>query len=386
MNQPRSQGRGFSGAVADFRQKVLDAWDLQPILVPFYALILSFIVGGILIAIIGINPIEAYWALLRGMFGSTDRIAGSIARSVPFIGSALALAFAFRAGLFNIGAEGQLLVGGVTAAWVGTWVFLGDLPGILAIPIILLAGAAGGAIWGGIPGVLRARTGAHEVISTIMLNSIGLFMVRWIVNSRDPVILRDVNASVPRTEPIADTAVLPELVDSQPNLHLGLFVMIAVCIGLAFVIRRTTFGFETTTVGTNPDAAHYSGISVQRIIILAMALSGAFAGLAAASEVSGTNQFFQPGTFAFIGFDGIAIALLARSNPIAIIPAAFLWGSLLSGAPLMQQEADVSIDVVRIIQAMVLLFVAADAIVRYIFRLKGDQTPHIDTAATGWTG
>jgi simple sugar transport system permease protein len=361
-----------------------EAWSLQPVLVPLYALLLSFIVGGILIAIIGINPFEAYWALLRGMFGSTDRIAGSIARSVPFIGSALALSFAFKAGLFNIGAEGQLLIGGVTAAWVGTWVFLGDLPGIIAIPIILLGGAVGGAIWGGIPGVLRARTGAHEVISTIMLNSIALFMVRWIVNSRDPVVLRDATASVPRTEPIAGSAVLPELVDSQPNLHFGLFVMIALCIVVSFVLRRTTFGFETITVGTNPHAAHYAGISVPRIIILAMTFSGSFAGIAAASEVSGTNQFFQPGTFAFIGFDGIAIALLARANPLAIPVAALLWGSLLAGAPLMQQEANVSIDVVRIIQAMVLLFVAADAIVRYIFRLRGEQTQLIDTASSGW--
>ncbi len=384
MNQPQTAGNGAGGALADLRRKILDAWDLQPVIVPFYAVLLSFIVGGVLIAIIGINPFEAYWALLRGMFGSGDRIAGSIARSVPFIGSALALAFAFRAGLFNIGAEGQLLVGGVTAAWVGTWMFLGDFPGIIAIPVVLLAGAIGGAVWGGIPGVLRARTGAHEVISTIMLNSVALFMVRWIVNSRDPIVLRDVEASVPRTEQIVDSAVLPELIDSQPNLHLGLFVMIAVCVALAFVLKRTTFGFETITVGTNPHAAHYAGINVQRILILAMTLSGAFAGLAAASEVSGTNQFYQPGTFAFIGFDGIAIALLARANPIAILPAAFLWGSLLSGAPLMQQEADVSIDVVRIIQAMVLLFVAADAIVRYLFRLKDRGTPHIDTATTGW--
>ena len=139
--------------------------------------------------------------------------------------------------------------------------------------------------------------------------------------------------------------------------------MIGLCFIVAFILKRTTFGFETITVGTNPFASLYSGISVNRIIILAMLLSGGFAGIAAASEVSGTNGFFQPGTFAFIGFDGIAIALLARANPIAIIPAAFLWGALLSGAPLMQQEADVSIDVVRIIQAMVLLFVAADAIV-----------------------
>ena len=365
-------------------RKAREALDLQPVLVPLYAILLSFVVGGVLIAIIGVNPFEAYWALIRGMFGTWERVAGSIARSVPFIGSALALAFAFRAGLFNIGAEGQLLVGGVTAAWVGTWAFMFDTPGIIAIPVILAAGSFGGFVWGWIPGVLRARTGAHEVISTIMLNSIALFTVRWLVNSRDPVILRDLSASVPRTKAISPTAVLPEIVNSEPNLHWGLFVMIGACFLLAFLLRRTTFGFETITVGTNPHAALYAGVNVNRIIILAMALSGTFAGLAAASEVSGTNQFFQPGTFAFIGFDGIAIALLARANPIAIIPAAFLWGSLLSGAPLMQQEAGVSIDVVRIIQSMVLLFVAADAIVRYIFRLRGEGTSHLETAPTGW--
>jgi simple sugar transport system permease protein len=379
-------GSRIDSALANFRRKILEAWSLQPVLVPLYAILLSFIVGGLLIALIGVNPFEAYWALVRGMFGSWNRIAGSVARSVPFIGSALALAFAFRAGLFNIGAEGQLLVGGVTAAWVGTWAFMFDTPSIIAIPIILSAGALGGFFWGWIPGILRARTGAHEVISTIMLNSIALFMVRWLVNSRDPVILRDLTASVPRTKAISDTAVLPEFVDSQPNLHFGLLVMIAVCFVISYVLRRTNFGFETITVGTNPHAAHYAGISVNRIIILAMAISGAFAGLAAASEVAGTNQFFQPGTFAFMGFDGIAIALLARGNPIGIMPAALLWGALLSGAPLMQQEAGVSIDVVRIIQAMVLLFVAADAIVRYIFRLRGERRHHIEAAPTGWTG
>ena len=360
-------------------------WSLQPVLVPLYAILLSFIVGGVLIALVGVNPFEAYWALLRGAFGSPERVAGSVARSVPFVGSALALAFAFRAGLFNIGAEGQLLIGGVTAAWVGTWAFMYDIPSILAVPIIIVAGFVGGALWGGIPGVLRARTGAHEVITTIMLNSIALFLTRWLVNSSDPVILRDPEASVPRTKPISESARLTELVNSDPNLHTGLFLLVATCFVVAFVLRRTTFWFETITVGTNPHAALYAGINVNRIIVLAMVLAGGFAGLAAVSEVAGTNYFFQPGTFAFIGFDGIAIALLARANPIAILPAAFLWGSLLKGAPLMQQEADVSIDVVRIIQSMVLLFVAADAIVRYIFRLKGAAGPHIDAPATGWS-
>jgi ABC-type uncharacterized transport system permease subunit len=249
----------------------------------------------------------------------------------------------------------------------------------------VFAGFVGGALWGGIPGVLRAKTGAHEVISTIMLNSIALFMTRWLINSTDPLILRDTSASVPRTAVIADGARLTELVDSEPNLHTGLLLMIGLCIVVSFVLRRTTYGFETITVGTNPHAANYAGVNVNRIIILAMVFSGGFAGLAAASEVAGTNYFFQPGTFAFIGFDGIAIALLARGNPIAIIPAALLWGSLLAGAPLMQQEADVSIDVVRVIQAMVLLFVAADAIVRYLFRLRDTGGTSLGPAATGWS-
>lgn len=362
--------------------KIREAWDLQPLLIPLYAILLSFIVGGVLIAIIGVNPFDAYWSLLRGMFGSWERVAGAFARAVPFMGSALALAFAFRAGLFNIGAEGQLLIGGVVAAWVGTWAFMSDMPGIIAIPIVLIAGFVGGFAWGWVPGILRARTGAHEVITTIMMNSIALFGVRWLVNSRDPAILRDLEASVPRTKAISPTAVLPTIVDSQPNLHWGFFVMVAVCFIVAFILQRTTFGFEVITVGTNPEAALYAGVKVGRIIILAMALAGAFAGLAAASEVSGTNGFFQPGTFAFIGFDGIAIALLARANPIAIIPASLLWGALLAGAPLMQQEAGVSIDVVRIIQAMVLLFVAADAIVRYLFRIRGDSGSSLGSAAT----
>ena len=150
--------------------------------------------------------------------------------------------------------------------------------------------------------------------------------------------------------------------------------MILVCLAVAYLLKRTNFGFETITVGINPHAAHYAGMSVKKIIILSMTLSGAFAGLAAAGEVSGTNQFYQPGHFAYMGFDGIAIALLARGNPIGIIPASLLWGSLLIGGPLMQQQAGVSIDIVKIIQSMVLLFVAADAIVRYLFRVK-DDTP-----------
>ena len=384
MNGLNNANPGISRAASQAHRFLTETWRLQPLYVSLYAILLSFVVGGVLISIIGVNPFVAYWALLRGMAGGGDELAGSVARSVPFIGSALALAFAFRAGLFNIGAEGQLLAGGITAAWVGALAWMADLPGIVAIPLILIAGTIGGAIWGGIPGALRAKTGAHEVISTIMLNSLVLFAVRWMVNSRDPVVLRDTSSTVPRTAPISDTAVLPELVDSQPSLHVGLFALVGVCFVVAFVLNRTTFGFEVGTVGLNPHASHYAGINVNRVMVASMAASGAFAGLAAASEVSGTNGFFQPGTFYLMGFDGIAIALLARTNPVAIIAAALLWGSMLSGAPLMQQEADVSIDVVRIIQALVLLFVAADAIVRYLFRIRDpDRNPLQATAIEG---
>ena len=194
-----------------------DSAHLQPVLVPLYAVVVALVVAGVVIVLIGKNPLEAYWALLRGMFGTPDRIAASLGRSTPFIGAALAVAFAFKAGLFNIGAEGQLLVGATVAAWVGTFSWLAGLPGPLLIPIILLAGIVGGGIWGGIPGFLKARTGAHEVIVTIMLNNIAILFVRWMVGSRDPVILRDMSASVPRTATLPDAGRLPELVGERTD-------------------------------------------------------------------------------------------------------------------------------------------------------------------------
>ena len=362
--------------------------ELQPVLVPIYAIVLALLAASVVILIVGGNPLEAYWALLRGMFGSADRIAASLGRSTPFIGAALAVAFAFRAGLFNIGAEGQLLVGATTAAWVGTFSWLADVPGPIAIPIIVLAGALGGALYGGIPGVLKAKTGAHEVIVTIMLNNIAVLIVTWLVNSQDPVILRDPGASVARSRPLPGSARLPEVVHTDPPVHLGFFLAISLCAFVWFVLRRTNFGFEVRTVGTNPNAAKYAGIGVGRTIIVVMVLSGAFAGLAGAGEITGTDGYLSPGVFVGIGFDAIAIALLARANPFGIILTSILWGSMLSGAGLMQQESGLSLDAVRIIQALVLLFVAADVIVRTVFRVRSAPDQGLDTThvSAGWTG
>ena len=365
---------------------IRSAFDLQPVVVPFLAVVTALVVGAIAIVAIGENPLTAYWALLRGMYGNWDRVAASLARSTPFIGASLAVAFAFRAGLFNIGAEGQLLVGATAAAWVGTWSVVRDLPGAVSIPLLLAGGALAGFLYGGIPGVLKARTGAHEVIVTIMLNAIALLYVRWLVNSQDPLLLRDPTATVPRTARIEDSARLPELVGSEPPLHVGFLLMIALAVLAWFVLQRTTFGFEVRTVGTNSAAARYAGMGVNRTIVLSLAISGGFAGLAGAAEISGTSGFLSPGVFVAIGFDSIAIALLARANPFAIIPASLLWGSMLSGAGLMQQEVGLSIDAVRIIQALVLLFVAADVIVRSIFRLRAQDRGAFEgaTLASGW--
>jgi general nucleoside transport system permease protein len=374
------------------RSRIVDAlqryFDLQPILVPICAILLAFAVGSVVILLVGENPLTAYWALIRGMAGSWDRVAASLGRSTPFIGAALAVAFAFRAGLFNIGVEGQLLVGATFAAWIGTWAIVADLPGPIAILLVLAAGTLGGALYGLIPGVLKVRTGAHEVITTIMLNNIAVLAVRWMVNSQDPLILRDTSASVPRTASLPDGARLPEFVDSTPPLHFSLLIMLGLCVFVWFVLQRTARGFEIRMVGANPHAAQYAGVGVSLVIVLVMTMSGAFAGLAGAGEISGTSGFLSPGVFVAVGFDSIAIALLARANPFAIVPAAILWGSMLAGAPLMQQETGLSIDIVRIVQALVLLFVAADVIVRTVFRIRkrvvgGFEEP---TFGTEWGG
>jgi general nucleoside transport system permease protein len=358
----------------------LGAWStryrrLAPATVPVVAVAVAVIIGGLVILVAGANPGTAYLALLEGAFGGLDAIAGSLARSIPFIIASVAAAFGFKAGLFNIGVEGQMLVGALAAAWVGTLGWVAGLPGIVAGALVLTAGALGGLAYGAIPGVLKAYAGAHEVITTIMLNAIALRMIEWLISSRDPVILLDTASSVARTHPIAASARLPQL-RAGTGLHAGLLVAVGLCALVWFVLTRTTFGFEIRTVGVNPDAARYAGMSVRRVVLSVLACSGALAGLAGAGEISGAQGFLTPGSFAGIGFDSIGIALLARANPFAVIPAALLWGSLLAGAPRMQLESGLSIDLVRIVQALVILFVAADVAVRGLLRIRarrGDQ-------------
>jgi general nucleoside transport system permease protein len=256
---------------------------------------------------------------------------------------------------------------------------------VFYLPLVVLAGALGGMVWGGIPGVLKARTGAHEVIVTIMLNAIAARLVDWVVTSRNPALLIDPGASTPRTLDIAPAARLPALIPGT-GLSVALLIAIGLCVAMWFVLDRTTTGFEIRMSGLNPHAARYAGISVPRTVVLVMAASGAIAGIGGINVVSGTVGHLTPGLLRNIGFDSIAIALIARGNPLAVIPAALLWGGLLSGAPLMQVQAGLSIDLVRVVQACVILFVAADAIVRTLFRVRDGRDPAASstTATQGW--
>ncbi|NUQ37710.1 MAG: ABC transporter permease [Caldilineales bacterium] len=305
-------------------------------------------------------------------------IAESLTRSIPYVLTGLAVALGFRAGLFNIGAEGQFLIGGLCAVVVGFSVT--GLPAYIHLPLAILAGAAGGAVWGGIVGALKAWTGAHEVINTIMMNWIAFRLVEWLL--RGPL---EATQGTRRTAEILDTAKLPRFFEPPIRLHAGLFIAIAAALFVWWFLWKTTWGFEMRTVGANPNAARYSGMNIGRNVILAMALSGTLAGLAGVSEALGLTHNMTLGFQAGYGFDSIALALLGNSHPGGVVLASLLFGVLRSGGTRMMSVAGVPLEITSIIQAMVIIFIAAPAIVRSLYRLdirRDEMEPA--TITRGW--
>jgi simple sugar transport system permease protein len=279
----------------------------------------------------------------------------------------LGVALGFRAGLFNIGAEGQFYIGALSGVFIAYSIH--GLPAIVEVPLALLAGMAGGFAWAAIPGFLKARFGAHEVITTIMLNYVAFLVANYLVDT--PGLMLAPNVSTPRTPDVDVNAVLPIIIAGS-RLHFGIILAVVAVPLVWFLIERTTIGFQLRAVGFNQGAARASGMSVGRTLVLAMGLSGALAGAAGIVQVLGVSRHMTDTVAAGYGFDAIAIALLARSNPWGILPAALLFGALHNGASFMQLQTDVSSDLISIVQASVIIFIAAPAIVRWLLRLRAE--------------
>jgi simple sugar transport system permease protein len=357
---------------------------LDAMLIPFLAILTAVILGGIIIAVVRGNPFLAYYGLIQGSFGSTRALSETAVWATPYIFAGLAVALAFKGGLFNIGAEGQLAIGAVLAALIGyalpEWVGR-DIPAVIHLPLAILAGIAGGAFWAAIVGFLKAYTGGHEVINTIMMNYIALNTISFLLNG--PMKDRDPNNVIARTPLIAESARMPEIF-SGLRVHWGFVLALLVAFAVWWMLNKSTLGFEIRTVGLNPDAAKYAGINVKRTIILTMALSGMLAGLAGTVEVTGLNYRHELGFSIGYGFDAIAIALLGRSHPLGVVLAAILFAAMRNGATRMQFLTQMPVDLISMLQALILLFVAADAIVRYIYRIRARGERVVLTR--GWGG
>jgi general nucleoside transport system permease protein len=368
-----------SSTTKGFLRSALDA-----MLIPSLAIFTAVVLGGIIIASVKGNPFLAYYGLIQGSFGSAKALSETAVWATPYIFAGLAVALAFKGGLFNIGAEGQLAVGAVFAALIGYALpeWLGrDIPTIIHLPLAILVGMLMGALWAAIVGFLKAYTGGHEVINTIMMNYIALNTISFLLNGpmKDP----NPNNVTARTPLIAESARIPVIFNGL-RIHWGFVLALIVAFLVWWLLNKTTLGFEIRTVGANPDAAKYAGINVKRIIILTMALSGMLAGLAGTIEVTGLNYRHELGFSIGYGFDAIAIALLGRSHPLGVVLASILFAAMRNGATRMQFLTQMPVDLISMLQALILLFVAADAIVRYLYRIKAQGERVVLTR--GWGG
>jgi ABC-type uncharacterized transport system permease subunit len=352
---PKLRGSGIWSAVA----------------LPLISILLSLVVGAVMILLAELVvpskpfewllPIEAYVALFQGAFGSFDAIVNTLVFTTPLVLGGLAVGLGFKGGLFNIGVQGQFLMGVLGSVWIG--VVVAGWPPIAAIPLAVIGGMIGGAIWGFIPGALKAFSGAHEVVTTIMLNYIAIGVLAAAVSGP----LKAPGAFNPVTGDVGNAG-LPIILGSDG--HLGIVFAIVAVLLVAFLLYRTTRGFEIRTTGANPDAARYAGMRPAFLIVLTMTLSGLLGGLAGTVQVLGISHVVTGAYSTTVGFDSIAVALLGRSNPIGIVLAAFLFGALRAGAGLMQIEAGIPPELIDVLQATILLFLVANPVLRQIFRLN----------------
>jgi ABC-type uncharacterized transport system permease subunit len=345
---------------------------LRELLFPLIAVIAAFIVGGILILLIGDNPIEAYKLLLGSALSWPDGIGYTLFYATPLIFTGLAVLVAFRCGLLNIGAEGQLYMGAFACAWVG--ITFANLSAWFLVPLCFLAAVFAGGVWAGIPGILKAKFGSHEVINTIMLNFIAVAFCSYFTQYHykipgDPIM---------ETRPIgwgAHVARLGKFIPGLPEripLNLAFILALVCCLLVYLLLWRTKWGYEIRATGTNPTAAEYGGISIRRQIMIAMIVSGGLAGMVGINEVMGYRYRYYDGFSDNYGFTGIAVALLGRNHPVGVILAALLFGVLQRGGIHVDGFTEhVTKDIVQVLQGIIILFVAAEAFFRGPFAKFG---------------
>ncbi|MDN5360291.1 MAG: ral nucleoside transport system permease protein [Thermotogaceae bacterium] len=335
--------------------------------IPIISIIISLLIASIIIIWIGEGSftdridflVEAYTQLIKGAFGNKTAVMNTIIKMTPLILTGLAVGFGFRAGVFNIGAEGQMAMGALTATIFA--VNAASLPSFIAIPLTMIVGMLAGAVWAGIAGFLKATTGAHEVISTIMLNWIAYNITNWAVTG--PF---NAGGGIPKSPEIASSAKLPNLLTSQASfMSFGILIAITAAVVMYIILYKTSMGYEVKAVGFNPFAAEYGGINVSKNIIVTMAISGALAGLAGTLEATGLYYRFYGTLSSGKGFDGISIALIGQNNPFGILAASLLIGALRTGSNQMQ-FAGVPKHIVMIIQSIIIFLVAAERMVMTI--------------------
>ena len=378
-------------------------------LLPFLAFIFAFFIGGIIIVLSDAVVMaqisspgkfltsaaakigNSYLAIFQGSVFDINlsRTSGvlngfyplseTIVTSTPLILGGLSVALAFRSGLFNIGAQGQFIFGAIGASYVG---FAYELPPLIHVPLVLIAGIILGGLFGGFVGLLKAKTGAHEVIVTIMLNYIASLFILWLLKTQ--AFLRE-----ERQDPIApevnSSAQLPKLLGGDLRLHLGIFIALGVTWFVWWLLTRSTLGFKFRAVGANSNAARTAGISVPFVITATMMICGALAGLGGAVHVLGSEYALNAGIAGSLGFDAITVALLGRAQPLGTVFAALLFGALHTGGRMMQSNTGVPLDIVVVTQGLIVLFIAAPMFVRYIFRLKKLNASAALTSK-GWNG
>ena len=328
---------------------------------PVFAALAALLLGAVMLFFLKVNPIEAYKALWDGAFGSTNAFAETLVKATPLLLVGIGICISFRGDVINIGGEGQMIIGAILATWVGLN-FTG-LPGWLVITLSMLAGFLGGAIWGGIPGVLKAYFRVNEILSTVMMNAIAVQMMNFLL--RGPMIdpsQAELASKIPQTARLLEIFRLPRLAPTR--LHLGALIAVILAVLVYILLWRTTLGYRIRAVGQNPNASRYAGIKVQRYVVLALLLSGAFSGLAGATQVFGVNYRMitdgsSSGFTGSAGFNGIVAALFGQLHPILTIPASILFGALLVGANKMQRVVQVPSALIIALNGLVVVFVVS---------------------------